>query len=316
MSAARKLVWPSLEIERPKLFIPGRQLYRVRPQLRVYPVPEVEPVVAAWSHVQDTPGSNAVASGSGSPLNLGAFGSPVTINDFVVVFTWGGGSSAPTAGQITCSDNGATPNSYTQLIFKNQAASNCYACIFVAQITSNPSSGNLNPKVSNAAGSAFIVACAAEFSGGTTTTDGSSSNSNTNNVNNIPSCGTMTTTVANDLGLACAGMDQGANLSSITDPSGYTHVGETTSSAVMAGSGVYNIFSGTVTNNNPTWTFAGASSSTTEGWAAVQAALEPPAAAGGGVYFLCKRFDPRGLLDEARQRWGFRRRLPGFGTAG
>jgi hypothetical protein len=241
-----------------------------------------------WAHVQDSPGSGGVGSASAATVNTGAFGSAVTLNDFVVVFCWGGNATnPPTAGQVTCSDNGATPNTYTQLAFKGfttaGGGSHMFSAIFVAKITSNPGSGNLNPKVSVAGASQFVVGCAAEFSGGTTTQDGSSTNANSNSVSNAPTCGTMTTAVANDLLLATFGIDQPSDLTSITVPTNYANVGKTVSETVEAGSGDYRIVSGTVTNNNPAWTLVGASSAAGDGWTAVQAALEPAAA--GGAFF-------------------------------
>jgi hypothetical protein len=233
----------------------------------------------AWTHVADSPGAGGVASASAATLNIGAFGSAVTIGDFVVVWCWGGNSTnPPTAGQVTCSDNGATPNTYTQIAFKGQGTVDTCAAIFVAQITSNPASGNINPKVSVAGAGQFIVGCAARFAGGTTTTDGSSSNSSLNSTNNAPTAGNMTTAVADGLLLAVFGLDQTSNLTSIADPTGYTLVGKTTSEAVCAGAGHYKIASGTVTNNNPAWTVVGADTSATDGWAAAQAALQPAAA--------------------------------------
>lgn len=270
---ARRIWSPNLEIERPRLYVPGRRP-SVRP-LRIYAPPA--PVTSLWAHVQDSPGANGVASATAASLNVGAFGSAVTLNDFVVVWSWGGGSTAPVAANLTCSDNGATPNTYNRLIFKDLTLGslNPYAVIFAAKITSNPSSGNLNPKVSNAATGSFIVCCASEFSGGSLTADGTSSNSNTNNLSNAPTCGNMTTTVANDLLLACLGFEQGPDLTGMTDPTNYTSTGRTLSETLEAGSGVWRIVSGTVTNNNPAWTLTGASSNGTDGWAAAQAALQP-----------------------------------------
>jgi hypothetical protein len=230
-----------------------------------------------------------VSAASAASVAVGAFGSPVTLNDFVVVWCWGGNNTnPPTSGQVTCSDNGATPNTYTQIAFKGltsaDTANHCFSAIFVAQITSNPSSGNINPTISVAGASQFVVGCAAEFSGGTTTTDGSSNNGNSNSVNNAPTAGNISTAVANDLLLATFGMDQPANLTSITIPGSYTNVGKTTSETVMAGSGDYQIVSGTVTNNNPAWTLVGANTQTGSLWTAVQAALQPAAGGGGGIY--------------------------------
>jgi hypothetical protein len=241
----------------------------------------------AWAHVKDSPGAGGVASASAATLNVGAFGSAVTLNNYVVAWAWGGNSSTPpTAGQVTCTDNGATPNTYTQIAFKGQALGanpGTWAAAFVAKVTSNPASGNLNPKVSNSGSGPWIVGCAAEFSGGTTTTDGSSTNGSTNNTSNAPTCGNMTTAVADDLLVAAFGMNQTSDLSTIADPTNYTLVGKTVSETVEAGAGHYRIVTGTVTNNNPAWALTGASSAASDGWAACQAALQPAAGAASPV---------------------------------
>jgi hypothetical protein len=235
----------------------------------------------AWTHVQDTPGGNATANtASGTSLNLGAFGSAVTLNNFVVVWFHAEGG-ANTIATISVTDNGSTPNTYTQLVALKVTDSGGFAVvgsIYLAKITHNPSAGNLNPQVNTSISASLLMGCAAEFSGGSSTTDGSSTNSSTTNW--TPSCGNMTTTNSGDLLLAEMSTGVSTGTASWTDPTSYTSVGkQTNASSFDIMQGLYRIPGTTVTNNNPTWN---SFSPTNQGGVAVQVALQPPSSFVGG----------------------------------
>lgn len=228
-------------------------------------------------HVQDTPGSNNVnATGSGTSQALTAFGSAVAIGDDVIVFAWGTSAATIVAGNISCTDNATTPNSYSQLVIQINAGGGArpWCVIFGASITSNPGSGNLVPTISTGSVTSGINGCGSEFSGLTLNTDGSSTNSNSGSTG--PNPGNMTTTLAGDLLLAIFTDSSGLNPETITGPGGYTSVGiQKNGSSFDCGNGIYEIPGAIVTNNNPTWTLGD-----TVGWAAAQVALK---AAGGGM---------------------------------
>jgi hypothetical protein len=82
----------------------------------------------AWVNVQNNPSSGTLATAAATSLSIGAFGSAVTVGNFVVVWAMGGaGGGTINPGQITCSDNAATPNTYTQLAFVNSNHANAIA---------------------------------------------------------------------------------------------------------------------------------------------------------------------------------------------
>lgn len=224
----------------------------------------------SWSHVQDAPGSNGTAnSGSASSLSTGAFGSQPATGSYVIVFVSGWSSSAtPT---VTCTDNAATPNTYTQLILKagttSQYSGYAFVALFVATINSLPVSGNLNPKVSLAPTGALTLS-ASNFSGGSTTTDGSSGNAGNATT---PTAGSITTTNAGDLLLAVVSVNDGM---SATPPTNYTAAGTDTATN-QPGQGCWRIPGTTVTGNDPQWS----GNSDNSQWAAAQAALQPPSTA-------------------------------------
>ncbi len=235
----------------------------------------------AWAHVQDAPGSDGTGGAAAGNVSTGPFVSPVTLNNIVAVFCWGDQSSLGTAGQITCSDNGSTPNTYTQLAFKSVSDANAddvFAAIFIATITHNPSSGNLNPKVT-AANGLVVVACAAEFSGGSTTVDGSAVVASSGSTG-APAPGSLTPNFTTDLILAV--MASGATgATTVTTPTNFTSCGKhSTGADTLAGEGIWFI-PGNANAQNPTWP------SQANGWDACQvdvkvaggAAAQPPIAA-------------------------------------
>jgi len=229
----------------------------------------------AWLPVQDTPGSNTVNSTtSGTTLSCTAFGSAVTIGNIVVVFLWGGNGANAQPSSISVTDNGATPNTYTKLFLEpGKSIGSGWCAIFAGAISSNPLSGNLIPKVTVGDSSTLLNICASEFSGGTATTDGTAIGANASTTT-APKPGSMSTSVAGSLLLACMADDSGSNPDTITTPSGYTSTGKQTNGASQqCGNGCWQILTGTVTGNNPAW-------NSQPGWSACQAALQ---VASGGV---------------------------------
>lgn len=230
-----------------------------------------------WAHTQDTPGSNAVASNSSATsLGCGAFGSPNTIGNFIVVFVWGNmSSSAWNATNVTCSDNATTPNTYNNLVSRSIGALPQGVGIYLAQINHLPSSGNLNPTVSLAQ-TGVIVCCASEFSGGSSTTDGSNTNFLSASTGTSATPAAMTTTNAGDLLLWAFTNDTSSTSATITPVSpltNYTSVGkEVNGSSVDVGNGLYWLPGATETNINPACTINATH------WACVQVALAPGAA--------------------------------------
>lgn len=228
-----------------------------------------------WAHIQDTPGSNNVnATGSGTTQALTAFGSAVTLGDQVIVWAWGTSGSAIVAANVTCSDNGATPNSYTQLIFAVQGTNKWVAIFEAATITSNPNSGNLVPTVTSSV-TTGLNACGSEFSGGSSATDGSNS-AVSGSPGTAPAPGNITTTSSADLLLTIFTDASGLNPETITSPGSYTSTGiQTNGSSFDCGQGMWWIPNAIVTNNNPTWTLGDSVN-----WSAAQIALK----AGGGIF--------------------------------
>src|SRR5215469_5608772 len=179
-----------------------------------------------WSHVQDAPGGNAVGAGGSTSQAAGAFASPAALGDFVVVGAWGNPGAGQASAGVTCSDNATTPNTYTQVKFAQQGTSHAWVALFAAKVTSNPSSGNLDVTVSATGANSGLQVCAAEFSGGSLTTDGSSSTTNAGSASPAP--GPMTTTTPGDLLLAAFTDNSSANPETMTDPSGYSSTGRQT----------------------------------------------------------------------------------------
>lgn len=261
----------------------------------------------SWAHIQDTPGSNAVnATGSGTSQALTAFASAVTIGDQVLVFAWGTSAATIVAANITCTDNGSTPNTYTQLAVQINAGGGArpWCAIFGATITHNPSSGNLVVTIKTASVTSGINGCASEFSGGSLTTDGSSTNSNSGSTG--PNPGNITTTVASDLLLAIFTDSSGLNPETITGPGGYTSIGiQKNGSSFDCGNGIYEIPGSIVTNNNPTWTLGDS-----VGWAAAQVALKAAATTANPPPALSQRIDPLPDLTSWWEQFLSPRRLP------
>jgi hypothetical protein len=223
----------------------------------------------SWAFIQRAPGGTfgsdvgANSGGTGISQSSGAFGSPAAVGNHVVVWAFGGVTTLTTA---TCTDNAATPNTYTRVAFNNSNGK--WGAVFVAPVLSNPASGNLNPTVTiGATDNSDSAVCAAEFSGGGTTTDQAAVG--TGGTTGAPAPGTMTTTNADCLVLACMANASGANPTTVTTPAGFTNAGcENNGAGFDVGQGVYQVLSGTGTTN-PAWDSGAVS------WQAIQVALLP-----------------------------------------
>lgn len=219
----------------------------------------------SWNLVQFTPGtisgSDSATIGTAIPLPVGAFPNPVTIGNVVIVFVWTDGNAS------RASVNDSERNTYLRLAFQRDTTatpSHGWVGIFGSIITTNPTSGNLNPQVVVGGNCGNMAICAAEFSGGTLDIDGISSalgNSNT------PAPGSITTTVADDLILTVE--MNGTTFYLNSTPTGFTDIGINSASAPI-GNGGYQIATGIVTNSNPQWLVNG-----NENWIAAQVALKP-----------------------------------------
>ena len=153
----------------------------------------------AWQLVQAWPGTDtpqgggyttygtSTWGGTGTSQALGVSANQVTIGNTVLVFVNCGNEGIGGPGQnvpfsvVSCTDNAATPNTYTQILAGPNATNTAFVIVFAATITSLPTSGNLNPTVGwvlndggNTWGPSWLVVSGAEFSGGSTTIDASS----------------------------------------------------------------------------------------------------------------------------------------------
>ena len=183
-----------------------------------------------WQLVQAWPGTDPSQSGytiygtsqdtngGQTSQTLGASTNQVTIGNIVLVFVncenegiGGPGNNMPYS-TVTCTDNAAAPNTYTQLFAGPNATNTGFVMVFAATITSLPTSGNLNPTVSwvlnnggNTWGGPFwLTVSGAEFSGGSTAIDTSSVAQSYEGGGPAIQPGSMTTSGENDLILQIA----------------------------------------------------------------------------------------------------------------
>jgi hypothetical protein len=238
----------------------GAQVYPKHP-------PKQHPSSAgSWTHVQDNPGLNRLTSPTvlTNYFSAGAFPSAVTVGNYVVVGISGyDGNQYIEAGDVFCTDNGSTPNSYRQLLFYRAVNGDrtCWVAAFMAKISSNPASGHLTPLVHIVNGKVTLMSLgAAEFSGGSTATDGSQVAAEQDYTAGAASLSfTVSTGVANDL-LIGAFSDNRSGSYTWTLPSGFTPMGTQSDGAdFVPGQLAYRIVSGTLSNQRLTWGNIGAS---------------------------------------------------------
>jgi PKD repeat protein len=234
-----------------------------------------------WTHVQDDPGGGALNSPTATTntFSLNPFPSPVTIGDYVLVGITGlDNQISVNAVDVTCTDNATTPNSYTQLYFHRETTGDQdgWVCLFAAKVAHNPSSGNLYPTINIGNGKTSIVSWAAsEFSGGSLTLDGSPQVQEYafipppyNTTVNLA----LTTTQPNDLLIGIFADNRGGSYT-WTLPSGFTALGtQSDGNNFLAGQWAYRIVSGTLSNQQLSWSNNGANQDGTV--CAMVAALE------------------------------------------
>ena len=99
----------------------------------------------------------------GTSQATGAFANNPTNGNYIVVWCWGWNSNADwTPSEITCSDNLATPNTYTQVGF---VQSGCYVFSFFYTKITSTGSGYTPIITVNTVGASGISVAASEFSG-------------------------------------------------------------------------------------------------------------------------------------------------------
>jgi hypothetical protein len=221
--------------------------------------------VAAWTHVQDNPGNNALTSPTAltNSFSVGGFPSPVRVGNYVVVgvtgYDW---TKYIDAGDIFCTDNGSTPNSYRQLFFFRAANGDqtCIAAAFLAKITSNPSSGHLSPTVFIGNGKVTLMSLgAAEFSGGSLDVDGSPVLAEQDYITRQASLNfTLSTSAPRDLLIGVISDNRSGSFT-WTLPSGFTSIGaQSDGTDFVPGQIAYRVLSGTLSNELLTWGNSGA----------------------------------------------------------
>ena len=207
-----------------------------------------------WKHIQDNPGSdNVTFNSNATALSVGAFGSAVSLLNSVVVCVGGAGSSSGSISGLTVTDNGSTPNTYTQAIIKTSSSTGAWVAFYVSRITSNPSSGNLNPKVT-VTNSQSLGIVASEFSGAASKSsvinDGNGASSTSNSTSPAP--GAVTPTVYEDLVLTA---EVNINATISASPTGFTSVGKRSNSLFISMEFMYKILNVSNLNSvSSTWT--------------------------------------------------------------
>ena len=217
----------------------------------------------AWSHVQDAPGSPAMTNTGGAlTLTVTAFGSPNTIGNQIVAVVTGVDNASGVSTDFSCTDNAATPNTYTQVLFSCETTTSfSVAIVWVATIASLPVSGNLAVKFT-ATVSTQMFGCASEYSGGTKTVDGGSGvgyNTHTSSTSSAnPTPGSITTVTDGDLIISALSSNHTSN-TAITQPSGFSLIGKQVAGATynQEGAAAYLIQTSHGTTNQA-WTCSAA----------------------------------------------------------
>lgn len=202
----------------------------------------------AGAYVQTASIANASSPAS---LSSGAFSSNPTVNNILVVFTWGSmnSSTALPSGNLTCSDN-IGGNTYTQTAFQSTGFDG-YTAMFYCVVAATGAS--FAPKITLTGGLvAGAAICAAEFSGNATSSVLDNNTTSGYVYNNQTSPASMTI-VAGDI-VCGLGMSTIGTNATPSNPTGWTQIAaNTTIGGGGVGSACYILAPASPVA--PTWTF-------------------------------------------------------------
>ena len=245
---------------------------------------------ASTSGIACVQGASLGLNSSGTSQATGAFASKPTIGNYILVSCWAWNQNREwTSSDITCSDNLATHNTYTQVGFV-QSGYDVF-CFFYAKVTST--GAGYTPVVTlNTVGNSAISVAASEFSGIASSNPIDGSAVTATGTGSPASLGNMTVR-ASDLVLAGLNWDE-CSAVSISQPSGWTRQGlddaSVDSSCTTAyGDAIYSIASSSTTA--PSWSVSGGTTSGTDGWCASQVAFLPV----GAPLEVCPSSVPSGV---------------------
>ncbi|MGO8748886.1 MAG: beta strand repeat-containing protein [Thermoguttaceae bacterium] len=224
------------------------------------------------TRVQDA--SMGYSTTSNATQATGAFSKNPTIGNYIVVWFWAWDDSAGwTSSDVTCSDNLATHNTYTQVGFVQSGCS--VSGFFYAKVTSTGAgytpiitvNSLVDPSVSVAASEFSGIAASNPVDGTAVTATGRG---------NPASVGSMSAK-ATDLVLAGLSWDEDSAVT-IAEPSGWTRSGNALDDAAIDPSGdtqygdaIYQVDPSGPTA--PSWTVSGGTTSGTDTWCASQVAF-------------------------------------------
>ena len=204
----------------------------------------------------------------------GAFSKNPTIGNYIVVWFWAWDDSAGwTSSDVTCSDNLATHNTYTQVGFVQSGCS--VSGFFYAKVTSTGAGYTPIITVNSLADPSVSVA-ASEFSGIAASNPVDGTAVTATGTGSPASVGSMSAK-ATDLVLAGLSWDEGSAVT-IAEPSGWTRSGNALDDAAIDpnqdtqyGDAIYQMDPSGPTA--PSWTVSGGTTSGTDKWCASQVAF-------------------------------------------